>query len=215
MKCRYDAVLFDLDGTLANTLPSVIRIFNQISRERDGQQWTLEKLIPYFGPPETVVLRNLFPEASDYEEIIEKFFQLTREDAGDVRPFPGLGPIISRLSESGARLAVYSGASTLSAQIRVGHAGLLDHFEIVLGGDKVEHYKPHPEGLIKLLDQFRVAPDRAIYIGDMVADILAGRNAGMKTVAVTWGAGTRDQLIPTGPDFLIEEASMLERILFA
>ena len=49
--CRFEAVLFDLDGTLANTFPTVVRIFNQILEKRTGRSWTLEELIPYFGPP--------------------------------------------------------------------------------------------------------------------------------------------------------------------
>ena len=212
--CRYDAVIFDLDGTLADTFPTVIRIFNRVVLERTGRQWTLEELLPLFGPPETEILRRLFPEEEVHRQLIDDFFRLSSEDGAEIRPFPGIEPLVSRLGRSGVRLGVYSGASTRSAQIRVGHAGLLDHFTTVLGGDGVERYKPHPEGLLKLLDQFGVEAESAIFIGDMVADVLAGQRAGMKTAAVTWGAGKKDALRAASPDFLVEEVAVFDTILF-
>lgn len=213
-KCRYDAVIFDLDGTLADTFPTVLRIFNRIVHERTGRHWTLAELLPYFGPPETQILRNLFPDEEVHQQLIEDFFRLSSEDGGEIRAFPGIDQLVTRLSEAGTRLAVYSGASTRSARLRVGHAGLLDRFTTVLGGDEVERHKPHPEGLHKLLRQFDVPAESAIFIGDMVADVQAGRSAGMKTAAVTWGAGSPAELRAAGPDFLVEEISLLDSILF-
>lgn len=214
LKCRYDAVIFDLDGTLADTFPTVLRIFNRTISARTGRAWTFEELLPYFGPPETQILRNLFPDAEVHEQLIEDFFRLSSEDGAEIRPFPGIAQLVARLGASGTKLAVYSGASTRSARIRVGHAGLLEHFTAVLGGDEVEKHKPHPEGLFKLLRQFEVPAESAIFIGDMTADVEAGRSAGMKTAAVTWGAGSPAELRAAGPDFLVEEISLLDSILF-
>lgn len=212
--CRFEAVIFDLDGTLADTFPTVLRIFNRIVRERTGRQWTLKELLPYFGPPETQILRNLFPEEEVHRQLIEDFFRLSAEDGGEIKPYPGVAELLTGLSLSGTKLGVYSGASTRSARIRVGHAGLLDHFATVLGGDEVERYKPDPEGLLRILGEFEVRAESSIFIGDMVADILAGRRAGMKTVAVTWGAGKTDELRATEPDFLVDEVAGLDTILF-
>ena len=213
-ECRFDAVIFDLDGTLADTFPTVLRIVNQVVREQTGRHWSLEELLPYFGPPETTILRNLFPEEEVHQPLIEQFFQLSAVDGGEIRPFPGIEQVVRRLGESGVPLAVYSGASTRSARLRVGHAGLLDHFTIVLGGDEVERYKPDPEGIFRLLDHFQVAPASTVFIGDMVADILAGRQAGTRTIAVTWGAGSPAELRAAQPDFLVSEPARLEEILF-
>jgi pyrophosphatase PpaX len=213
-KCRFDAVIFDLDGTLADTFPTVLRIFNRVMREQTGREWTLEELLPYFGPPETIILRNLFPEEEIHQPLIESFFRQSAADGAEIRPFPGIDRLVRRLGETGIPLAVYSGASTHSARLRVGHAGLLDHFAVVLGGDQVENYKPHPEGLLKLLDQFQVAPESAVFIGDMVADITAGRGAGTKTIAVTWGAATAAELRAARPDFVIDAPAELENLLF-
>jgi pyrophosphatase PpaX len=210
---RYQAVLFDLDGTLANTFPTVVRIFNQIMEARTGRSWTLEELIPYFGPPETVILQRLFPEGEEAARLAEEFYRLSREDGAEIRPFDGIEPIVRELKASRVRLGVYSGASTEAARIRVAHAGLLDYFEEVLGGDLVEYHKPHPEGLLRLLDQFEVPAAATLYVGDMVADVLAGQRAGMATVAVSWGAGDRQELAEAQPDYLIDHPSDLDAIL--
>jgi pyrophosphatase PpaX len=210
---RYEAVFFDLDGTLANTFPTVVRIFNQVLEKRTGRSWTLEELIPYFGPPETVILQRLFPEGDDAARMIEEFYQLCREDGAEIRPFEGIEPLVRRLRASQVRLGVYSGASTEAARIRVDQAGLIDCFEEILGGDRVERHKPDPEGLLHLLELFQVAPEGAVYVGDMVADVLAGQRAGMATVAVSWGAGTRDDLARLRPDYLVDHPAELEAIL--
>ena len=209
---RYEAVVFDLDGTLADTFPTVLRIFNRLMLERTGRIWKLEELVPYFGPPESVMLQRMFPRAEEHEPMIAEYYRLSREDGQDIKPFAGIRELVGNLRETGVKLGVCSGASTEAARIRVGHAGLLDHFHEVLGGDRVSNYKPHPEGLLKLMKQFGVEPTRTIYIGDMVADVEVGRGAGATTVAVTWGADKREALSAAGPDHLIDDPLRLQSI---
>jgi len=212
-KNRFDAVVFDLDGTLANTFPTVLRIFNRLMLDRTGREWKLAELAPYFGPPETVMIQRIFPEAELHEAIIADFFRLSREDGHEIEPFAGIRELVHGLRQSGVKLGVYSGANTESARHRIGHAGLLEYFDEVIGGDRVSNYKPHPEGLLKLIEQFDVDPGRTAYIGDMVADVEVGRGAGVTTVAVTWGAGRREALSSANPDHLVEEPRMLHSIL--
>lgn len=212
-KTRFDAVVFDLDGTLADTFPTVLRIFNRLMLERTGREWRLAELAPYFGPPETVMIQRIFPDAELHDAIIQDFFRLSREDGHEIKAFHGIRELVEELSEAGVKLGIYSGANTESARHRIGHAGLLEHFDEVLGGDRVSNYKPHPEGLLKLIEQFDVDPRRTIYIGDMVADVEVGRGAGATTVAVTWGAGKREALAAAKPDYLIDNPMMLHSIV--
>ena len=211
-KNRFDAVVFDLDGTLANTFPTVLRIFNRLMSERTGREWKLAELAPYFGPPETVMIQRIFTDSAEQEAIISEYFRLCREDGHEIEAFDGIRDLVHSLRDAGVRLGVYSGANTEAARIRIGHAGLLEYFEEVVGGDAVSNYKPHPEGLLKLIEQFAVDPRRTAYIGDMVADVEAGRSAGVTTVAVTWGAGKREALAAAGPDYLIDDPLMLHAV---
>ncbi len=210
---RYEAVIFDLDGTLADTFPTVLRIFNQVMHNRTGRAWTFEELLPYFGPPENVIFQRLFPAAEDHQPIIEEYYRLSRADGDQIKPFAGIHELVAKLRQSGVKLGVYSGASTEAARIRVGHAGLLDYFDDVIGGDQVAQYKPHPEGLQKLMQRFGVTPEQTVYVGDMTVDIQAGRDAGTATVAVTWGAGTRAALAAVEPDFLLDDPLHLHHLI--
>lgn len=213
-KCRYDAVIFDLDGTIANTFPTVLRIFNRIVSDRTGRQLSFEEWQQYLGPPETTILRQLFPDEAEQQSVIDDYFRMSSEDGDEIRAHPGIEALISSLHQAGVPLAVYSGANQRSATMRIGHTGLLKYFDVVLGGDEVERHKPDPEGLFRLLDHFRVAPESTIYIGDMVVDILAGKAAGMRTAAVTWGFNETEKLRAAAPDYLIEKTETLEAILF-
>ncbi len=212
-KSRYEAVVFDLDGTLASTFSTVLRIFNRVMLDRTGREWQLNELLPYFGPPESVMFQRMFPAAEVHEPMIEDYFRLSREDGHEIKPFDGIGELVSDLKSSGIKLGIFSAANTEAARIRVGHAGLLDYFDEVLGGDSVTNSKPHPDGLLHLMDKFDVDPSATVYIGDMVADVETGRAAGVATVAVTWGAAKREVLSAANPDHLIDDPRMLKSII--
>lgn len=210
---RYEAVIFDLDGTLANTFSTVLRLFNRVMLDRTGRHWRLEELIPYFGPPESVMFQRMFPAAELHEPMIEDYFRFSREDGHEIKPFDGISELVSDLKSSGIKLGVFSAANTEAARIRVGHAGLLDFFDEVLGGDSVANSKPHPDGLLHLMEKFEVDPMATVYIGDMVADVEAGRAAGVTTVAVTWGAAKRETLTAANPDHLIDHPKLLKNVI--
>ncbi|HZS09813.1 MAG TPA: HAD-IA family hydrolase [Blastocatellia bacterium] len=210
---KFSAIIFDLDGTLAHTFPAVIRIFNRITASRLGRIFSLAEMAPYFGPPETVAFKGLFPEDAEHRAVVEEFYQQLRDDGHDIKAFDGARELLTDLRADNRHLAVYTGASAEAARIRIGHAGLLDLFDEILGGDQVARYKPDPEGVVRLIEHFRACPQETVYIGDMVSDVMAGRAAGAATIAVTWGAGRRKDLAAANPDYLIDDPKELTEIL--
>lgn len=211
-KLRFDAVVFDLDGTLADTFSTVLRLFNRVMLDRTGRQWRLEEMLPYFGPPETIMFQRMFPAAELHEPMIADYFRFSREDGHEIKPFDGISELVSELKSSGVKLGVFSAANAEAARIRVGHAGLLDFFDEVIGGDSVTNSKPHPDGLLHLMERFGVDPAATLYVGDMVADIQTGQAAGVTTVAVTWGAAKRESLAAAQPDFIVEKPQQLRSV---
>ncbi len=209
----YDSVIFDLDGTLADTLPTVIRIFNQLAASRLGRELSLGDLLPYFGPPETEIFKHFFPDEEEHRLIVAEFYRLCQADGSAIKPFAGIRELLVKLNGMGLQLAVYTGASTRAARIRLEHAGLLGFFSEVMGGDQVSNYKPHPEGVIKLLERFGVAPQAALFVGDSPADIVAGRGAGTAVAAVSWGASPPEVLAAAEPDYLIDNPETLLTII--
>ncbi len=214
-KLRFDAVVFDLDGTLADTFSTVLRLFNRVMLDRTGRQWQLEEMLPYFGPPESVMFQRMFPAIEVHEPMIADYFRFSHEDGHEIKPFDGISELVSELKSSGVKLGVFSAANAEAARVRVGHAGLLDFFDEVIGGDSVTNSKPHPDGLLHLMERFGVDPAATVYVGDMVADVQAGRAAGVTTVAVTWGADSWNRLSAAKPDHVIDHPRLLRNIIRA
>ena len=209
----YAAVIFDVDGTLTDTFPSFIRIVNQVAGRRLEREFSLDDLIPYFGPPEDALLKNFFADETEHRAVMSDYYRSLRAARDEIKAFAGIADLVAGLHRNGVKLAVYTGASTLAGSIRLQHAGIFDYFDEVMGGDQVNNYKPHPEGLHILLDRLGVESAQAIFVGDSPADIRAGREAGMATAGVTWGAGTKEALIDAAPDYLIDQPAALGAIL--
>ena len=93
--------------------------------------------------------------------------------------------------------------------------GIAEDITYVLGADTVTHAKPHPEPVLKTLADLGYSADEALVVGDMPVDIQMGRGAGAHTCAVTYGNASREDLVATGPDFIIDEFSELPAILQA
>lgn len=159
------------------------------------------------------MFQRMFPAAEMHEPMIADYFRFSREDGHEIKPFDGIHELVSELKDSGVKLGVFSAANTEAARIRVGHAGLLDFFDEIIGGDSVTNSKPHPDGLLHLMERFAVDPATTIYVGDMVADVQTGKAAGVTTVAVTWGADSLNRLSAANPDHVIEHPQMLKNII--
>ena len=161
---RFDAVIFDLDGTLANTFPLVLAAFNFAVGSRLGRTFTLKELKPYFGPPEIGIVKQMLAYPEDQAAAIQSFHEFNREHGELIERFDGVYEMIARLKDHGLRLAVCTGAGRQAGTDRVHSIGMEDLFERVLGGDEVTHPKPHPEGINLLIDQFGVSRDRTAFV---------------------------------------------------
>ncbi|MBI1762642.1 MAG: HAD-IA family hydrolase [Acidobacteria bacterium] len=205
----YTAVVFDLDGTLANTIPTVARLYSQVLHQHTGRQWTLAELLQYFGPPEDIIFERITNDKTLSATMLAEYYRLSEVHGAEFQAFAGIAEVLTRLRALDVRLGVFTSGVTAAALIRLRHAGLLDFFEAVIGGDQVTNYKPHPEGLQRLLRQFEVEPQTTLFIGDSPLDVQAGRAAGAKTAGVLWGAGTREALADAQPAELFEHPQQL------
>lgn len=205
----YQAMIFDLDGTLANTIPTVARLYSQVLRQHTGRVWTLAELLQYFGPPEDIIFERITNDKTLSATMLAEYYRLSETHGAEFQAFAGIADVLTSLQALGVRLGVFTSGVTAAALIRLRHAGLLDFFEAVIGGDQVTNYKPHPEGLQRLLDQFEAAPQTALFIGDSPLDVQAGHAAGVKTVGVLWGAGSREALAAAQPAALFDHPQQL------
>ena len=209
----YAAVVFDLDGTLANTIPTVARLYSHVLQQYTGRKWTLAELLQYFGPPEDIIFERITNNKTLSATMLAEYYRLSEVHGAEFTAFAGIADVLTRLQSLGVRLGVFTSGVTDAALIRLRHAGLLDFFEAVIGGDQVTNYKPHPEGLQRLFDQFEVEPQAALFIGDSPLDVQAGRAAGATTAGVLWGAGTREALLAAEPRHLLDHPQQLFQVI--
>ncbi|HEX8466092.1 MAG TPA: HAD family hydrolase [Abditibacterium sp.] len=196
------AVIFDFDGTLADSIPAICVAFNTALEPLLGRTFSREEVVARFGPTDqgmlAIELRDFAPEVLD--AAIETYFAAYTRAQNTVVAFEGIENLISEL-HGRFPLGIMTGKSRRAADISLSHLGWGAQFGAIVAGDEVAHPKPAPDGPLLAAQQLGVEPKNCIYIGDSPADIGAARGAGMKSVAAGWHAHFLSQLRELSPDF--------------
>jgi pyrophosphatase PpaX len=194
------AVLFDLDGTLVDSIDLLVEsmefAFGDRVRRPPVDEW-----IAAIGTPLTAMLRGYAEDDADVEFLIGRYreFQVANHDARTT-PYPGAAEAVRALHAAGHPLGVVTSKLEVGARRSLKLVGVEECFGAVVGIDHTERHKPEPEPVWHALKLLGVRPDRAIFIGDSTHDMRAGRAAGVRTGAALWGPFSRAQLEATRPD---------------
>jgi phosphoglycolate phosphatase/pyrophosphatase PpaX len=201
MKQKIKGIIFDLDGTLANTLPLCIRAFRQSVEPLALRPVSDEEIIATFGPSEEGTIMSLIPD--HYEEGIVNYLQFY-ETLHDLcpEPFQGIRELLVRLKEQSVRIAMVTGKGRHSTGISLQQFGLGPFFEIIETGSPSGPRKA--EGIEKVLAEW---PDlekaEVLYVGDAPSDITASRKAGIPVAAAAWAETAEPEVLKAlGPDAL-------------
>lgn len=210
----FDIALFDLDGTIADTLPLIYEAFDAAFKPALGRGFPPAEIRAMFGPPDHQIIRNKI-DGTAADEAIERFmthYEARHDDL--VAAFPGIDDLIRECAAAGMRLAVITGKSRLTALLTLERLNLTDAFDVTYAGDDVDRQKPDPEALISgLRDLDADDVDRVVMIGDSAADVAAGKAIGVSTIGVTWGSPDLDALVAAEPDHLVSTVSELASLL--
>lgn len=183
------AVLFDLDGTLADTAPDLAAAVNRIRVEQGMGAMPIERLRPFASAgARGLVFAGLGakPDDAEYDGLRESFLEYYAErTCVETRVFPGIAELLRGLAERGIAWGLVTNKA-LSFTQRIVAALKLDP-ACVVGGDSTPHLKPHPASLLLAAQQLRLAPAACCYLGDDLRDMQAARAAGMRPIAVEWG----------------------------
>lgn len=206
--------VFDLDGTLGNTLPLIYRAFNAALGPEYGRALSDAEIRKLFGPPDNYILSRLLP-GEPGRAAFERYREVYLRDHAELaHAFAGIQDVVARLKAAGARVGVVTGKSRETALFSLEEFGLLDSIEVVYAGDDVERQKPDPEAVIKILRDLDHNPgDTGAFIGDSAADVIAGRAAGLRTIAVSWGSPDQDELRASKPDVIVDTMGELAAAL--
>ncbi|MDZ7725665.1 MAG: HAD family hydrolase [candidate division KSB1 bacterium] len=194
------ACLFDFDGTLADTLPTIFSVFKTLHFEYEGEALPPETVLSWFGPAEDVIIAEQYAHHPDVMAVQKRFYDLYREQHVNV-PVPERLPDVLKYMAGTMPVGIVTGKGrkTLDISLNLLFPDLA--FQVTIAGDEVENGKPHPEGLIAAAEQLGVPPQETMYVGDSNGDIQAARAAGMRCAGVSWFDRPHMRPLTERPDY--------------
>ena len=181
-----DAIVFDLDGTLVDTVGARIDAWQAAFAER-GIEVERDRLEPMIGMDGRRLATEVLGDDGDAEEVDRRAGELFDERNRDPRPLPGARELLARLDAVGITWAIATSSRAEQVAASVG-ALELDHEPRIVDGSAVEHAKPAPDLLLLAARQLGIGPERAWYVGDSTWDMRAALAAGMYAIGVLAGA---------------------------
>jgi len=186
-----DAVLFDLDGTLADTAPDLGGALNRLLEEEGRTPLPLPQLRPHVSGGARGLIRvgfQLAPSDEDFPGLVSRFLDHYRDAlCAGTALFPGVAALLDAIEARGLKWGVVTNKAQRFTLPLVEQLGLLQRADCIVSGDSALRPKPDPSPLFLACAVLQAAPERAIYVGDDLRDIAAGRAAGTRTVTAAYG----------------------------
>ena len=205
------ALVIDLDGTLADTFAAMQNAFSRVA----GRELGVDELLELFGPGAGTEAQILATLGVEDVEALEEWYRHYGAAHTDLQCFPGMREALIQAREHGLRTGMLTGKGRRSTMITLDALGVTELLDAVVTGDEAPEPKPDPSGLLLVLEELDVPPQRAVYIGDSLADAGAARAAGAKVAAAAWDPLSRILESPEAPDYVLRTPEDLARFLDA
>lgn len=181
LKC----ILFDLDGTLVDSLAVTFNGFNHVFQKFGGKVLTPVEIMAHFGPGEQEIFGKILgAENADLAQA--EYFSYTRSRLREAPLFPGISAVLTECQTRALSIGIVTGRGRVSTDFILDHHGIRDHFSCVITHDDLSSSKPSPEGILKALEILDIQPEEALYLGDMWMDVRAAKQAGCKAISAGW-----------------------------
>lgn len=209
------AVIFDLDGTLLDTIKSIELCGNKALKEYGYEPIPREKYCYFAGDGAKELVCRMLRERGDEElkdldKVYEKYCEFFQTDClYQVDPYEGIPELLEKMKEAGMKMAVLSNkphGRTVDVIEKFFGKG---YFDWVQGQKDGLPKKPSPKGALEIVEKWRMDPKDCLYVGDTDTDMKTGKSAGMYTVGVLWGFRNRKELEENGADVIIEKPKEL------
>ncbi len=203
-----NTIIFDFDGTLANTLPLIYDSFQKLFKKYDDRLVTPYDIRSMFGPTEAEMISQYLANRGAVSEAIEEFYSYYKENHRDfVQRHKGIETLLRFVQSQNFKLAIYTGKSRRSLDISLAALDFEGIFDVTITGDDVKNAKPHPEGIERALVALRSKPEDTMFVGDSDADIEGGKRAGVKTIGVQWLPEFQSKHFSILPDLIFLEVT--------
>ena len=213
MPLRYDTVIYDLDGTLLNTLDDLAGAVNHAMGALGFPTHSVEEVRRMVGDGMDVLIRRALPrDAQDSAvqalALFKAYYAAHAQDA--TRPYEGVLSLLDQLGQAGVRQAIVSNkADPFVKELNRRYFG--QRIRVAVGERDGVRRKPAPDMLLRVMEDWRAEPGRTLYVGDSAIDVQTARAAGVDCASVTWGFRTRDELLASGAALLVDTPQALAR----
>jgi pyrophosphatase PpaX len=212
LKQPLKAVLFDLDGTLIDSIDHIIACWQETVRTCLGREITREEVLPTLGRALLECFEELAPGRGAELREVYRAHQKTTHDTM-VTLFPGTREALDKLRDAGLTLGLVTSKGLPVTMEGLNLFGLMPYFSTLVTYEDTTRHKPNPDPLLVGMERLGVQPADVVYVGDAVVDIQAGKASGTHTIGVTWGAGDRESLIAAMPDHLCDSMEEVAALL--
>ncbi|MBI4272968.1 HAD-IA family hydrolase [Candidatus Uhrbacteria bacterium] len=205
MPSRSPALIFDIDGTLLDTEDFIISAFRQVVQNNSLAIKSTEYFRSLIGLHLADIYQKLDPGASPkaLEALCKEHVAFQTQNIGLTKTYPHVRETLALLHSRGVPMGIFTSRRSASVVPTLTHGGIDTFFTAIIAGDHTQLGKPHPEGVQKALQVLGAHPHHAFMVGDTDLDILAGKNATTKTIAVSWGLRGKE-VYSYGADFVID-----------
>ncbi|MEC0248090.1 HAD family hydrolase [Paenibacillus chitinolyticus] len=208
------AVLFDFDGTLADTLPLSFDAFRCVFETYENETLSDEQITAKFGPTEDDIIRRNVSDTSKAEAAIADYYAFYENHFHERVSMPrDIVHMLENLKEQGVRMVIITGKSRRALDVSLNKLGIEKYFCFSVSGDEVERPKPDPEGIFKALKLLGLSKEEAIFVGDSSADITAGKSAGLRTIGAHWFETVQTARFDPEPDRVLKSVRDLTELV--
>jgi len=213
-KIAVDLLILDFDGTLTDSIPAAVEAIQAMIAELNLPHKTREQINRHVGYGEIPLVSGAIGSKDPLllKKSMDLYFKKYIQEGIETIPlYPHVKEFLEHFKDR--KKIILSNKKDEFIRMILDHHHLTSYFTEILGGDTAPCLKPDPCAIIDLLKKYRVLPERTLFVGDMTVDIEAGKNAKVRTCAVTYGFDGREKLKQAGPDFLIDDLGQLKEFI--
>ena len=214
MPRKLPAILFDLDGTLIDSIELILSAARHAFSLRDGPAPSDAEWTALIGTPLADQFRRFAATPEEFEMLLARYREFQREHHDRmVRCYDGVPEVVRMLRAAGHPIAIVTSKAEAMAMRALRHVALDAQIDLLVGSDATSRHKPFPDPVLHALERLDVRATDAIFVGDSPHDIAAGNAAGVTTVGALWGPFARETLEAAGASYVIDDIRALGGVL--
>ena len=206
--------LFDLDGTLLDSVDLILRSYKYMLKQYRGFEGSDEQWLAGLGTPLKSQLKQFTEDPDEVAAMIETYREYNHRHHDTLaKPYDGVVEEVRRIDALGKTIAIVTSKYRRGTMMGLKLLGIEDCIDFIVPADEVTNPKPHPEPVLRALELAQATPDETVFIGDSRHDMECGRAAGVKIAAVLWGPFDRAHLADLAPDYWLERPADLRLLV--